>query len=102
MRRPTGQPDVDERDLRTGRQRELHAPEAVASHLDPVAVERQDPVQSLSHVVVVLDEEDVPGLDRDSSTPVAPPGYSRHADGQAHDELAPPRPLALDDGRSAV
>ena len=70
----TGKPDVDERDLRNGRQRELHAPGAVARHLDPVAVDRQDPLQSLPDAVVVLDEEDVPGLDRDSSTPVAPPG----------------------------
>jgi len=72
-------------------------------HLDTVAVELQDPAQSLSYIVIVLDEQDMPALDRDSSPIVGVPERDRRSDGQAHDELAPPaRPLALDSNRSAV
>ena len=78
-------------------------PSAVARHLDTVAVELQDPAQSPSYIVIVVDEEDMPGLDSDSSPIVAVPERNRRADGQAHDELAPPaRPLALDSNRSTV
>src|SRR2546428_1728880 len=87
-----GKSDVDERYLRGGRQRELHALRPVASHLDAVAVERQDPAQSLSYVVVVLHKQDLAGLDRDSLTIVGLRRPDRRADRQADAELAPPAP----------
>src|SRR5512147_879186 len=57
----TRQPDVDEGDVGGGRERELHALWAIARHLHTVAGERENPLQSLSYVVVVLDEEDMAG-----------------------------------------